>query len=94
LHPTDRDIYRKKVSDRIKSLHTDEVHRHKKQAQREVNIANSIRSKLRRNNTTIVRADKGNSLVAIPSRQYEEKIQKFIDGNNFHISNRKPTKSF
>jgi len=42
----------------------------------------------------ITRADKGNSLVIIPTTLYESKIDDFIQGNNFQISNTNPTKSF
>jgi hypothetical protein len=42
----------------------------------------------------IAPADKGNSLVILPIHQYENKIQDFIDMNNFSTSTSNPTKTF
>jgi hypothetical protein len=39
-------------------------------------------------------ADEGNSLVILPTTQYESKIEKFIQTNNFQTSRNNPTKSF
>ena len=42
----------------------------------------------------ITRADKGNTLVVLPESQYETKIEKFIQANNFQTTKNDPTKSF
>ena len=42
----------------------------------------------------IARVDKGNSLVIIPTTQYESKIEDFIQGNGLLTYNANPTKSF
>jgi len=42
----------------------------------------------------ITTADKGNSLVILPTQQYNTKIQDFIYKNNFQTSTTNPTKSF
>jgi hypothetical protein len=42
----------------------------------------------------IARADKGNSLVIIPTIQYDSKIEDFMQGNGLLTSNANPTKSF
>ena len=42
----------------------------------------------------IARADKGNSLVILPIRQYNTKIQNFIQANKFHTATKHPTKHF
>jgi len=42
----------------------------------------------------IARADKGNSLLIIPTTQYASKIEDFIQGNGLLTSNANPTKSF
>jgi len=42
----------------------------------------------------IVKADKGNSIVVLPTQQYETKTQNFLDEHNFHASNTDPTKIF
>jgi hypothetical protein len=64
------------------------MHKHEQQ---EAHTAKSIRSKLKRNNATIAKTDKGNSLVIIPSKQYEDKIQNFVDNNKFHVTDTDPT---
>jgi len=42
----------------------------------------------------ITRADKGNSLVILPTVHYETKIEQFIQSNSFLTSKTNPTKSF
>jgi hypothetical protein len=42
----------------------------------------------------ITRADKGNSIVTLPTQQYETKIQNFIHNNNFHTATTDPTNTF
>jgi len=42
----------------------------------------------------ITQADKRNSLVILPTAQYESKIQDFIQTNNFQTSTKNPTKTF
>jgi hypothetical protein len=42
----------------------------------------------------IMTADKGNSVVILPTQQYNTKIQNFIDKNNFQTSAVNPTKTF
>jgi hypothetical protein len=54
----------------------------------------SMQTKLKEHDATITTADKGNSLVILPTQQYTTKIQNFIDTNNFHTSNTDPTKNF
>jgi len=39
----------------------------------------------------IVRADKGNSFVILPTQQYKPEIQDFLHGNNFIASTTDPT---
>jgi hypothetical protein len=40
------------------------------------------------------KADKGNSLVILPTEQYESKIQNFINENKFHKTDIDPTKTY
>jgi hypothetical protein len=54
----------------------------------------SIRTKPSENNATITRADKGNSLVILPTPQYDLKIEKFLNDNSFHTIATDPTKTF
>jgi len=42
----------------------------------------------------ITQADKGNTIVILPTHQYETKIQNFILNNNFHTATTDPTKTF
>jgi hypothetical protein len=42
----------------------------------------------------ITQADKGNTLVILPTSQYETKIEEFIQKNHFQTSMNDPTKSF
>jgi hypothetical protein len=42
----------------------------------------------------ITKADKRNSLVILPTEQYESKILSFINENNFQASNTDPTHTF
>jgi hypothetical protein len=42
----------------------------------------------------ITRADKGNSIVILPTTQYDSKIQDFLNENNFQKTNTDPTKTF
>jgi hypothetical protein len=42
----------------------------------------------------IARADKGNSIVVLPTAQYETKVEDFIQTNHFQTATKDPTKSF
>jgi hypothetical protein len=42
----------------------------------------------------IKRADKGNPIVIPPIKQYDSKIQDFIQANDFRISATNPTETF
>ena len=45
------------------------------------------------NNAMFTRADKGNSLVTLPTEHYENKVEQFIQSNNFLTSKTNPTES-
>jgi len=42
----------------------------------------------------IARADKGNSIVILPTQQYESKIKDFLHGNNFITTTKDPTNTY
>jgi len=42
----------------------------------------------------ITRADRGNSIVILPTQLYKTKIQNFLLSNNFHTATTNPTKTF
>jgi hypothetical protein len=52
----------------------------------------AIRTKPK-NNAMIAKVGKGNSLVILPIKQYETKIQSLLNENKFKISNTDPTKN-
>jgi len=88
----DRDVYRKLVAERITTLHQNSKHPPTPNTQQETK---SIQSKLQSNNATITRADKGNTLVIIPTEQYyDSKMQDFIKANNLLSTPTDPTKTY
>jgi len=52
----------------------------------ETRTIKSIQTKLKNNDAMITRADKGNSLVILPTKQYDTKIQDFIQTNHFQTT--------
>jgi hypothetical protein len=94
LPASDRDYLRKQASDHLTELksqhqtHTTPTHHS------EYRTLRSIKTKLQENDATIASADKGNSLVILPTQQYNTKIQYFIDNNNFQTSTSDPTKNY
>jgi hypothetical protein len=42
----------------------------------------------------VTQADKGNSIVILPTPQYESKSDKFLTDNNFRTTTTDPTNSF
>jgi len=42
----------------------------------------------------LTRADKDNTIVILPTHQYETKLQDFIQNNDFHTKATDPTKTF
>ena len=91
----DRDIYRHIVTDRINTLQKNRnTQPNTNNAKHEAKTINSIQSKLRNNDATITRADKGNSIVILPTQQYNLKLQDFIQNNNLKTAHTDPTKTF
>ena len=60
----------------------------------ETKTIKSIKTKLRDNEAIITRADKGNTLVIISTKQYESTITDFIEAHDFHTTTKDPTNSF
>jgi hypothetical protein len=87
-----REAYRKIVADllHIQQNNTNPPH----DTHPEARLINSIKSKLKKNNTMIARADKRNSIVILPTQQHHSKIQDFLHGNNFITTTRDPTHYF
>jgi len=60
----------------------------------ESKIVKSIQTKLKDNSAMITTADLGNSIIILPTQQYNMKIQNFVDENNFQASAVNPIKTF
>jgi hypothetical protein len=54
----------------------------------------TIQAKLQNKDATVTRADKGNSIVILPTQQYNSKLHEFIQANDFNTTNTDPTKTF
>jgi hypothetical protein len=92
---TDRDYYRKQVSNHITQLQQNsKLHRHTHYSHIEWKTLKSITTKLKTNDAIATPADKGNTIVILPTTLYQEKILNFIQSNNFRNSNTNPTKKF
>jgi hypothetical protein len=57
---------------------------HTKRLHQEWNILKNIKHKIEQNQLVITKADKGNTLVIIHKDEYHNKIQEFINNNNFN----------
>jgi hypothetical protein len=53
-----------------------------------------VQSKLRINDATVTRADKGNPTVILLTQRYNSKLQEFIPANDFNTTNTDPSKTF
>ena len=91
LPANEREVYTKLVADRIDTQQQQNpTHR----THPEAKLIRSIQNKLKNNKAMITRTDKGNSIVILPTHQYETKIQNFILNNNFHTATTDPTNTF
>jgi len=91
LPAIERDVYRKLVADRIDML---QRHNPTHRTHPEAKVINSIQRKLKDDDALITRADKGNSIVILPTHQYETKLQDFLRNNDFHTITTDPTTTF
>jgi hypothetical protein len=95
LLPTnERETYRKIIADRIHALQQNNDLNPTHNTHPETKLINSIKSKLQKNNAIKTRADEGNSLVILPTQQYESKIQDVLQRNNFTVTTTDPTNTF
>jgi len=94
LPPSHREVYRMLTAEHINTLQENNRPPHAHNTQHESKIIQNIKTKLNDNNAMITRADKGNSLVILPTEQYENKVEQFIQSNNFLTSKSNPTESF
>ena len=91
LPATERDVYRKLVTDHIDTL---QRHNRTHKTHPEAKVINSTQRILKDNDALITRADKDNSMVVLPTHQYETKIQDFLHNNDFHTRTADPTPAF
>jgi hypothetical protein len=91
---TDRTYYRKQLAERITQLRDQEPSKRNHNDQTEWHAINTIKHKLKNNNATVVSADKSNTIVILPTNQYQKKIQDFITSNNVCTSTTNPTKKY
>jgi hypothetical protein len=57
-------------------------------------ILNSIKTKLKKNEAMITKADKRNSIVTLPTHHFNKKINNFISENHVQTINIDPTNTF
>jgi hypothetical protein len=91
LPPNDRDVYRKLIAVGIENLQKQNPAHN---THPEEKIIRSIQRKLKEYDAKVTRADKRNTLVILPTHQYETKLQDFIKNNEFHTKANNPTKTF
>jgi len=60
----------------------------------EAKITQSIQRKLKEHGATVTKADKGNTIMILPTHHYETKLQDFIQNNDFHTKATGPTRIF
>ena len=89
-----RPYYRKQVSTCITQLHLQNNNKFSHKTHTEWSTMNTIKAKLRINNAIVSSADKGKTLIILPTTQYQENLRDFTDNNNFQISNTDPTITF
>jgi hypothetical protein len=95
LPPSDHDIKdRKLTAERINTLLLNNTSQAKQHTHPETRAVRAIQTKLKNNEAMITRANKGNSLVILPIKHYNAKVQNFVQANNFHTATKEPTKNF
>ena len=90
LPTNERDVYRKLAAERIENCRN----RTPPTTHPEAKIIQSIQRKLKEHDSMVTRTDKGNTIVMIPTHQYENKLQDFIQNNDFHTKGTDTTKTF
>jgi hypothetical protein len=94
LPVTNRDYFRNRVSDHLQKLKRQDKANPQCNHYSEHMTMKSLQTKLKYNDAMITTADKGNSIVILPTPQYNSEIQDFIDKNKFQSSTKNPTTLF
>lgn len=92
LPTSDRDMYRQLVAEHISAIKQNTNSKHNTHP--EERNTETIQAKLRINDAEVTRAGKGNSIVFLPTQQYNSKLQLCIQANNFNTTNTDLTKNF
>ena len=87
----DRDVYSKLIAECIENLQKQNPAHN---THPEGKTIRSIQRKQKEHDAKVTRADKGNTLVILPTHQYETNLQDFIKNNEFHTKANNPTKTF
>ena len=94
LPPPEREVYRKMTAESINTPRDNSQPPRAHNTHAESKIIKNFKTKLSDNNAMVIRADKENSLVILPTELYENKVEQFIQSNNFLTSKANPTESF
>jgi hypothetical protein len=79
---------------RLYTQHTNTTQYNSNHARYKHHTLNNIKKKVKSNNAIAIKADKGNSMVIMYTKDYHTKVQDFINNNSFTILNKDPTQSF
>ena len=88
------EVYRKLTAERVSILQENNEFPHARNTKSESKVSRSIKTKLKDSRAMITRADEGNSLVILPIMHYENKIEQFIQSNNFLTFSKPSQKSY
>jgi hypothetical protein len=91
LEPKMQSPYRILATRKLKQIKTSSSH-HNAKAKRQTYILKNINNKLRKEDAMITKADKGKTCVIIYNNDYTNKVQNFLDNNNFQKLTDKPKK--
>jgi hypothetical protein len=92
--PSDRDAYRKLTAEHITTLLLNNTSHTKQNTHLETTAIRAMQTKLKNNEAMTANANKGNSLVILPIKYYNAKVQNFIQVNSFHTATRTQPRTF
>jgi hypothetical protein len=93
LKPKMQSPYRILATRKLKQIKTSSSH-HNAEAKRQSYILKNINNKLRKEDAMITKAVKGKICVIIYNNDYTNKVQNFLDNNNFRKLPKDPTDKY
>lgn len=90
----DCEYYRKQVAEHVETLYTRDTLHSTHNTHSKMKILNLIKTKLKKNEAMITKADKRNSIVTLPTQYFNKKINNFISENHVQTINIDPTNTF